>query len=82
MDIPQTLIYLALVIQVALVVVTSVLYLRNKLRLFLLLGLGFFALLVATALPVALPGTDTALYVNLLEAVTGLFFLAGVLSTI
>jgi hypothetical protein len=82
MDIPQTLIYLALVIQVALVVVTFVLYLRNKLRLFLLLGLGFFALLVATALPVALPGTDTALYVNLLEAVTGLFFLAGVLSTI
>jgi hypothetical protein len=82
MDIPQTLIYLALVIQVALVVVTSVLYLRNKLRLFLLLCLGFFALLVATALPVALPGTDTALYVNLLEAVTGLFFLAGVLSTI
>ena len=82
MDIPQTLIYLALVIQVALVVVTFVLYLRNKLRLFLFLGLGFFALLVATALPVALPGTDTALYVNLLEAVTALFFLAGVLSTI
>jgi hypothetical protein len=82
MDIPQTLIYLAIVIQVALVVVTSVLYLRNKLRLFLLLGLGFFALLVATALPVALPGADTALYVNLLEAGAGLFFLAGVLSTI
>jgi hypothetical protein len=82
MDIPQMLIYLALVIQVALVVVTFVLYLRNKLRLFLLLGLGFFALLVATALPVVLPGTDTALYVNLLEAGAGLFLLAGVLSTI
>ena len=82
MDIPQTLIYLALVIQVALVVVTLVLYLRNKLRLFLFLGLGFFALLVATALPVALPTVDTALYVNLLEAGAGLFFLAGVLSTI
>jgi hypothetical protein len=82
MDIPQILVYLALVIQVALVVVTFVFYLRNKLRLFLLLGLGFFALLVATALPVVLPGTDTALYVNLLEAGAGLFFLAGVLSTI
>ncbi len=82
MDIPQILIYLALVIQVALVVVTFAFYLRNKLRLFLLLGLGFFALLVATALPVALPGVDTALYVNLLEAGAGLFFLAGVLSTI
>lgn len=82
MDIPEMLIYLALVIQVALVVVTFVLYLRNKLRLFLLLGLGFFALLVATALPVALPGTDMALYVNLLEAGAGLFFLAGILSTI
>jgi hypothetical protein len=82
MDIPQILIYLALVIQVALVVVTFVFSLRNKLRLFLLLGLGFFALLVATALPVALPGIDTALYVNLLEAGAGMFFLAGVLSTI
>jgi hypothetical protein len=82
MDIPQILIYLALVIQVALVIVTFVFFLRNKLRLFLLLGLGFFALLVATALPVALPGVDTALYVNLLEAGAGLFFLAGVLSTI
>jgi hypothetical protein len=82
MDIPQILIYLALVVQVALVVVTFALYLRNKLRLFLLLGLGFFALLVATALPVVLPGVDTALYVNLLEAGAGLFFLAGVLSTI
>jgi hypothetical protein len=82
MDIPQMLIYLALVIQVALVVVTFVLYLRNKLRLFLLLGLGFVALLAATALSVALPGTDVALYVNLLEAGAGLFFLAGILSTI
>jgi hypothetical protein len=82
MDIPEMLIYLALLIQVALVVVTIVFYLRNKLRLFLLLGLGFFALLAATALPVLLPGTDTALYVNLLEAGAGLFFLAGVLSTI
>jgi hypothetical protein len=82
MDIPQMLIYLALVIQVALVVVTFVLYLRNKLRLFLLLGLGFIALLAATALSVALSGTDVALYVNLLEAGAGLFFLAGILSTI
>jgi len=46
------------------------------------LSLGFFALLVATALPVLLPGVDTALYVNLLLAGAGLFFLAGVLSTI
>jgi len=76
------LIYLALAVQVVLVVVTIAFYLRNRLRLFLLLGLGFFALLVATALPVAMPGTDSALYVNLLEAVAGLFFLAGVLSTI
>ncbi len=82
MDIPQTLIYLALLIQVVLVIVTFAFYVRNKLRLFLLLGLGFVALLVATALPVVLPGTDTALYVNLLLAGAGLFFLAGVLSTI
>ncbi len=82
MDIPQTLIYLALLVQVVLVVVTFAFYLRNKLRLFLLLGLGFVALLVATALPVLLPGVDTALYVNLLLAGPGLFFLAGVLSTI
>jgi hypothetical protein len=67
---------------VVLVVVTFAFYLRNKLRLFLLLGLGFVALLVATALPVLLPGTDTTLYVNLLLAGAGLFFLAGVLSTI
>ncbi len=76
------LIYLALVVQAVLVVVTLFLYLRNKLRLFLFLSLGFFALLVALALPVALPGVDTALYVNLLEAGAGLFFLAGVLSTV
>jgi uncharacterized membrane protein len=82
MDIPQMLIYLALLVQVVLVVVTFAFYLRNKLRLFLLLTLGFFALLVATALPVLLPGVDTALYVNLLLAGAGLFFLAGVLSTI
>lgn len=82
MEIPEMLIYLALVVQAVLVVVTFVFYLRNKLRLFLLLGLGFFALLVATALPVALPGVDMALYVNLLEAGAGLFFLAGILSTI
>ncbi len=82
MDIPQTLIYLALLVQGVLVVVTFAFYLRNKLRLFLLLGLGFVALLVATALPVLLPGVDTALYVNLLLAGSGLFFLAGVLSTI
>jgi hypothetical protein len=82
MDLPQMLIYLALVVQVVLVVVTFAFYLRNRLRLFLLLSLGFIALLVATALPVVLPGVDTALYVNLLEAGAGLFFLAGVLSTI
>ena len=76
------LIYLALIVQVVLVVVTFYFYARNRLRLFLLLGLGFFALLVATALPVGLPDVDTALYANLLEAVAGLFFLAGVLSTV
>ncbi len=82
MDIADMLIYLAIVVQAVLVVVTIVLYSRNKLRLFLFLSLGFFALLVALALPVALPGVDTALYVNLLEAGAGLFFLAGVLSTV
>jgi len=82
MEIADMLIYLALVVQAVLVVVTLFLYLRNKLRLFLLLGLGFLALLAAIALPVALPGVDTALYVNLLEAGAGLFFLAGVLSTV
>jgi predicted membrane channel-forming protein YqfA (hemolysin III family) len=82
MDIADMLIYLALAVQAVLVVATFILYTRNKLRLFLLLCLGFLALLVATALPVALPGVDTALYVNLLEAGAGLFFLAGVLSTV
>lgn len=82
MDIPQTLIYLALIIQVVLVITTFVFYLRNKFRLFLLLSLGFFALLVAMGLPVVLPGVDMALYVSLLEVGACLFFLAGVLSTI
>jgi len=82
MDISQLLIYLVLVIQVVLVATTFYFYLSNKLRLFLLLCLGFVALLAVTVLRIALPDVDTGLYVNLLEATAGLFFLSGVLSTI
>lgn len=82
MEISQMLIYLVLAIQVVLVIVTVYFYVRNKLRLFIFLSLGFLALLVATVLSIAMGDTDTSLYVNLLEAAAGLFFLAGVLSTI
>jgi len=81
MDFAQALIYLVLVVQALLVVVTVYFYFRNKLRLFAFLGLGFLALLIATLLQVAL-NVDVTLYVNLLEAAAGLLFLAGVLSTV
>jgi hypothetical protein len=82
MDIAQALIYLVLVTQVLLVATTIYFYARNKLRLFAFLGLGFLALLVVTVLRLGLADVDTGLYENILEAAAGLFFLAGVLSTI
>jgi NAD/NADP transhydrogenase beta subunit len=81
METSQMLIYLVIVIQVLLVVTTIYFYLSHKLRLFIFLGLGFIALLAASVVQAALSGTDTGVYVSLLQAGAGLFFLSGVLST-
>ncbi len=82
MDLAALLIYFVILVQVVLVVTTFYLYMGNRLRLFLYLGLGFLALLIMSILQVMLPGTDAGLYTNLLLAGAGLFFLSGILSAV
>ena len=82
MDLAPLLIYLVILVQVLLVVTTFYLYMGNRLRLFLYLGLGFLVLLITSILQVMLSGTDAGIYTNLLLAGAGLFFLAGILSAV
>ena len=82
MDLAALLIYFVILVQVVLVVTTFYLYMGNRLRLFLYIGLGFLALLIMSILQVMLPGTDTGLYTNLLQAGAGLLFLSGILSAV
>ena len=82
MDLAALLIYFVILVQVVLVVTTFYMYMGNRLRLFLYMGLGFLALLIISVLQVMLPGTDAGMYTNLLTAGAGLFFLAGILSAV
>ena len=82
MDLAPLLIYMVILVQVLLVVTTFYLYMGNRLRLFVYLGLGFLALLITSILQVMLSGTDAGIYANLLLAGAGLFFLAGILSAV
>jgi len=82
MDLAPLLIYFVILVQVLLVVTTFYLYMGNRLRLFLYLGLGFLALLITSILQVMLQGTDAGIFSNLLLAGAGLFFLAGILSAV
>ncbi len=82
MDLAPLLIYFVILVQVLLVVTTFYLYMGNRLRLFLYLGLGFLTLLITSILQVMLQGTDAGIFSNLLLAGAGLFFLAGILSAV
>lgn len=82
MEISQVLIFVVIFIQVILVVTTLYYYMKNRLRLFFYMGLGFLALLVVSLIQAVLGGADTSAYVSLLEAGAGLFFIAGVLSAV
>ncbi|HMK45875.1 MAG TPA: hypothetical protein VK436_04565 [Methanocella sp.] len=82
MDLAQLLICLVILLQMALLIATFYMYVGNRLRLFFYLGLGFLALLMASVLQVALSGSNTELYIGLLEVGAGLFLISGILSTV
>lgn len=82
MVISEILVYLVIAIQILLIMLTIYFYSSYKLRIFLFIGLGFIALLMASLIPIVLSDIDTGIYTTLLNVGAGLFFLTGTLTAV
>jgi hypothetical protein len=82
MELTETILYAVIAIELILVLLAIYFYSSYKLRLFIFLGLGFFALLLANIIQVFLYGMDTGIYSLLLQAGAGLFFATGILTAV
>jgi NAD/NADP transhydrogenase beta subunit len=80
MEISQILVHLVMVIYILLVLLALYFYSSTKLRIFKFLGLGFFAMALASIIQIVVSGVDTGVYVSLLNAGAGLFFATGALT--
>jgi hypothetical protein len=81
MEITQMLVFVVIAVELILVLISLYMYSSYKLRIFLFLSFGFIALLVASAVQVAISGNTTALS-SVLDIAAGLFFLTGVLTAV
>ena len=81
MEITQMLVYAVIAVELILVLISLYLYSSYKLRIFMFLGFGFVALLVASVAQTVISGS-TATLSSVLDIAAGLFFLTGVLTAV
>lgn len=81
MEITQMLVFVVIAVELILVLISLYLYSSYKLRIFMFLGLGFAALLISSAIPVAISG-NTATLSSVLDIAAGLFFATSVLTAV